>query len=121
MVNGLHLYSTFLVFRLLKALYATCQHSPIHTHIHSLMAVAAMQGAAHQEQFVVQYLAQGHFNMQTGGAGNRTANLPISGRPALPLSHSHPVHCRWFISTLQTDLYEHYKKTLSDPSPPQFV
>ena len=88
MVNGLHLYSTFLVFRLLKALYTTCQHSPIHTHIHTLMAVAAMQGApAHQEQFEVLYLAQGHFDMQTGGAGNRTADLPISGQPCYLIYH----------------------------------
>ena len=32
------------------------------------MAVAAVQGAdQHQEQFGVQCLAQGHFNMQTRG------------------------------------------------------
>ena len=34
---------------------------------HTMMAVAAMQGADHQEQYGVQYLAQGHFNMQTRG------------------------------------------------------
>ena len=32
----------------------------------------------------VQYLAQEHFNIWTGGAGNQTINLQISGRPALP-------------------------------------
>ena len=31
------------------------------------MAVAAMQGADHQEQFGVQYLARGHVDMQTRG------------------------------------------------------
>ena len=32
------------------------------------MAVAAVQGASqHQEEFGVQYLAQGHFKMQTRG------------------------------------------------------
>ena len=41
----------------------------IHTYIHTLMAVAAMQGA---EQHIgsclgIQYLAQGHFDMQTRG------------------------------------------------------
>ena len=30
-------------------------------HIHALMAMAAMQGAEHQEQFGVQYLAPRHF------------------------------------------------------------
>ena len=41
----------------------------IHTYIHTLMAVAAMQGADQHvsEQFGVQYLAQGHFDMQTRG------------------------------------------------------
>ena len=40
--------------------------------------------AQHQEQFGVKYLAQGHIDTRTGGAGNRTTDLPISGRPALP-------------------------------------
>ena len=42
------------------------QLTVIHTYIHTLMAVAEMQ-SAHQEQFWVQYLAQGHFDMQTRG------------------------------------------------------
>ena len=29
----------------------------------------------------VQCLAQGHFDMQTGGAGNQTTDLPVSERP----------------------------------------
>ena len=37
-----------------------------------------------KEQFGVQYLAQGHFDMWTGGAGGRTADLLITGRHALP-------------------------------------
>ena len=53
-------------------------HLPIHTHIHALMATA------HQEQFWVQYLAQGHFNMQLGGAGILTSDLPISRRELYP-------------------------------------
>ena len=56
------------------------------------MAVSAMQGAVqeHQEQFGVQYLAQGHFNMQT-----REMNQQLSNNKtlALPLSHSHPSRC----------------------------
>lgn len=34
----------FLVFRPVKALQTTC-HTPIHTHYHTLMMVASMQGA----------------------------------------------------------------------------
>ena len=39
------------------------------------------------QQFGVQHLAQGQFNMQSEGA-IAPADLPISGQPALPLSHS---------------------------------
>lgn len=42
---------------------ATC-----HTHIHTLLAEAAMQ-------FGVQYLAQGHFNLLMGELGIRTSDL----------------------------------------------
>ena len=42
MVNGLHLVA-FLVYLSFKMLYNTCQHS--HTHIHTLMAETAVQGA----------------------------------------------------------------------------
>lgn len=35
------------------------------------------------EQFGV-HLAQGHFDMKTGGAGNQTTDHLISGSPALP-------------------------------------
>ena len=38
---------------------------------------------AHQEKFGVQYLAQGHLDMQLGGAGNSTNNLPITRQPAV--------------------------------------
>ncbi len=50
------LCSTFLVFRPLKALYTTYHsHTHSYTHSHNLL-----------EQFGVQYLAQGHFDMRTG-------------------------------------------------------
>ena len=39
---------------------------------------------AHQEQFGVPYVAQGHFYMQLGGARIRTSNLPITRQPTLP-------------------------------------
>lgn len=47
----LHLYS--LVYQLLKSALQHL-HSPIQTHIHSLMAEAAMQGA-HQERYSAPY------------------------------------------------------------------
>lgn len=37
----------------------------------------------------VQSLAQGHFDMRTGGAGDRTPNPVVNEQPTLPLSHSH--------------------------------
>ena len=78
MVNSLHVYGAFLVLRLLKVLHTTCQHSPIQTHILTLIAGAAMQSKhSHREQFGAQYLAQGHFDMWIGGAGDQTADLPI--------------------------------------------
>ncbi len=71
-VNGLYLYSAFLVFWLLKALYNTCQHSPIHTHIHTLRAgtlshTFTLQWRSHWEWFGVQYLAQGHADRRSRG------------------------------------------------------
>lgn len=43
-----------------------------------------------------QYLAQGQFDMQPEGSGDRAAKLPISGRPSLPPEpqpvHTQPVH-----------------------------
>ena len=111
MVNGLYLYSAFLVFWPLKALLHYESHSPIHTHSYAEW----VQGLpckvptcpseetnhshtfihwwhSHQEQFGVKYLAQGHIGMWTGGAGNRTVDLPISGWPALPPEPQPPHH-----------------------------
>ena len=54
------------------------------------MAEAAMQGAnCTSVQFGVQYLAQGHFDMQLssaqpGGARIKTSDLPIIKLPTLP-------------------------------------
>ena len=50
------------------------------------MAVAAMQGAwpAHQEQFGVCYLAQGHFNMQARGMEPVTFRLHDAGSTSEP-------------------------------------
>ena len=52
-----------------------------------MMVVAAMQGAdQHQEQFEVQYLAQG---LRHADQENRTQQ-PYNKTLALPLGHSHP-------------------------------
>ena len=58
--------------------------------LHLAVVVAAMQGAD-QQQFAVQYLAQGHFNMQIRGFKPATFQLQDTGftpEPQLP-SESH--------------------------------
>ena len=49
--------------------------SLIHTHIHALMAY--MVPTAHQEQFGVQYLAQGLFDIQLGGSRDSNHRLSV--------------------------------------------
>ena len=49
------------------------------TYIHTVMAVAG------KVQFGVQYLAQGHFDMQLGESNQRSSDNKTL---ALPLSHS---------------------------------
>ena len=49
----------------------------------------------------VQYLAQTHFDMQVGGAGIQTGELPITRRPALPTEPQPPrvtVFALWLIN-----------------------
>ena len=70
----LHLYSAFI--------QSALQRMPlIHPFTHTLMAVSyhARCWPDHREQFGVQYLAKGHFDMQTGGAGDQTSDLLIRG------------------------------------------
>ena len=63
-------------------MYNTCS---IHPYSHTDDGGRhARQPTAHQEQFGVQYLAQGDFDMQLVGAGIQTGDLPITRRPALP-------------------------------------
>ena len=71
MVNGLYLYSTFLVFVTTQS----ALHYISFTHSHK-----------------VKCLAQGHMDRWTGGAGNRITSLPIGGRPLNLLSHSRPMY-----------------------------
>ncbi len=54
-----------------------------HTFIHSF----THRWHSLREQFGVQQLAQGHFDMRTG---DRTADLPISGQTALPPEPQQP-------------------------------
>ncbi len=91
MVKELNLCSAFLVFRQLKALYCITQVK-INLFTHICSRVASIQKAnllirnsftrqwnCHLEQFGVQCVAQGHFNMQTGGVVVQT-NDPLIGK-----------------------------------------
>ena len=100
--NGLYLYCTFLATQ--NAFYIT---SPIQTHsytdskgYHTGCQPAHQRETNHSYTFIhrchsnrsnfgVRCLAQGHIDMLTGGAGNRTANLPTGGRLLYLLSLSH--------------------------------
>ncbi len=55
----------------------------------------------HQEQFRVQCVAQGHFEMWTGRGGDRTGNPVISGRSALPPEPQPPNHAIQMINAEQ--------------------
>ena len=53
----------------------------------SLRAVGCCEAPG--EQLAVQCFAQGHFDMQTVGAGDQTANLAVKGVLLYPLSGQH--------------------------------
>ncbi len=103
MLHGLCFYIVlFLSFQLLRALL---WHKSAFTHSHTFTKAGGFStkgqpaqqelihtrsptnGAAIGSNVGFQYLAQGHFDMQTGGAGDRTTDLVIGRWPAL-LSHS---------------------------------
>ena len=71
----LHFYSAFPVYWTLKA---QMPHSPTHTHIHTLMAKAAMQGANCSWGAI-----WGSRTLQHGRARIQTSDPPITRRPAL--------------------------------------
>ena len=84
--------------RPLKALHMTC-HSPIHTHSYTDgRSYHAGCQPAHQGEFNHRWRSNGSNlglgvlpkDMWTGGARNRTANLPIGGGLLYLLSHSRP-------------------------------
>ena len=61
-----------------------------------------MQPTAHQEQFGVQYLAQGLFDMPLEELRIRTSNLLITRRPSLPLSYNEQWH---LLTSVQVSLF----------------
>lgn len=97
MVNGLHLYSTF-KRPLRHPKYTLAYHPPIHSHPNWQQRPTSCHARCGQvlsltnwRQLGVKCLAQGHFDMQTGGAGNQIGDPAISRQPPLPLSHSCPI------------------------------
>jgi len=49
----------------------------------------------HQKQLGDRYLAQGHFNMRTGGAGDQITDPPIRGWHALPHEPMSPLEWKY--------------------------
>lgn len=86
-------------------------HVTIHTFTPCKVPTCSLGGVSYsfthqwcslREHFWVQYLAHGHFDMLTGGAEDRTADLPISARPTVLLIHSRsPEGADMFIITLE--------------------
>lgn len=68
-------------------LYIVCSTTQvsIHTHKHTHRL------NSHREQFEFQYLARGHFDMWTSGAGDQTTDLPV-----LDDGSTHPEPHLWF-------------------------
>ena len=62
--------------------WSQSQLSPGEGSVHPGQVASSSQGTL--EQVGVQYLAQGHFDMQLSGAGICTSDFPITSRPALP-------------------------------------
>ena len=64
--------------------------------------------AAHQQQFRVQYLAQGH--LYTGGAGIRAGDLPITRQSALPTETLCIISGWWLCPHGEWDFKDHHKQ-----------
>ena len=75
------------LFLVLMTTQSSLQYSFTFTqsHTHSCSASISSTLLFYEAQFRVQHLAQGHFGMQIGKTGDRTADLQV---PTLPLSHS---------------------------------
>ena len=82
MVNGLYLYSAFLV---LMTTQSSLQYSFTFTHSHNLLF--------YEGQFRVQHLVQGHLGMQIWKTGDRTADLQVGGLyPYATAARSEEIH-----------------------------
>ena len=80
-VNGLHLYSAVLHWPCTKCFIIglTFTHShPVTSSCHARCC------QTHWRQVGVQCLAQGHFDMLDSWSRDQTANLTVTGQPALP-------------------------------------
>ena len=77
------LYSSFLV---LMTTQSSLQYSFTFTqsHTHSYSASISSTLLFYEGQFRVQHLARGHFSMQMGKTGDRTADLQVGGQPLYP-------------------------------------
>ena len=68
-------------------------HSFMHTFTHRRRSQPRRATASWSGAVRVRRLAQGHLHTQLGGAGDRTGDLPVTSRPALPPEpHAAPVH-----------------------------
>ena len=90
-VNRLHLSSAFLNQWPLKALYNIDQHSPIHTHIHTLTVASTMQGDSQlvKSSQGERRLAQGHYDTPLGV--HQTSNLLVTCRTLYLLGLAEPL------------------------------
>ena len=72
------------------ALLYTCHIHPFtHTCIHWWRRLSCKAPSAHKEEFGVQYLVQGHFDMQLGEPGFKPATLWLLDDPLFQLIYSH--------------------------------
>ncbi len=91
MVNGLYLYSAFLALKVLLQHKSAFTHS--HTRSHSKVRRLLYKEPTHAHSFTHQWNShweqfgvrdQGHFDMWTEGAGDRTTDFLIGRQPTLP-------------------------------------
>ena len=61
-----------------------------HSHTHTEASISSTL-LFYEGQFRVQHLAQGHFGMQMGKTGDRTADLQVGGRALYPSATARPL------------------------------
>ena len=62
-----------------------------HSDTHSYSASISSTLLFYEGQFRVQHLVQGHFGMQMGKTGDRTADLQVAGQPLFPSATAAPM------------------------------